>query len=188
MDQRQNKVLEAARSLFDRFGVKKTTMDEVAKAAAISKKTLYEFFRSKEELFVAVFIDEAFKARKSILEQVGHVQDPVERLKAIVPAAVGYFSREPFMVKILRDEDNLYLPFLAEPFRLQVEEGILDLLGEVLEEGMQTGKFRTMKVRTAAYFVFKLFQAVTYFRSGSIAGDEEDMRELLTFVLAAIEV
>src|SRR5689334_14963481 len=52
-DQRRQRVLEAALGVFLRYGFKKTSMDEVARAADLSRQGLYGHFASKEELFRA---------------------------------------------------------------------------------------------------------------------------------------
>src|SRR5687767_13308981 len=52
---RKRQVLEAALEVFLRFGFRKTSMDEVARAAQISRQGLYLHFSTKEELFRAAF-------------------------------------------------------------------------------------------------------------------------------------
>ena len=52
-DAAKTKLLEAALSVFLRYGFRKTSMDEVARAAHISRQGLYLHFSSKEELFRA---------------------------------------------------------------------------------------------------------------------------------------
>jgi TetR/AcrR family transcriptional regulator, regulator of autoinduction and epiphytic fitness len=52
-DPRRRKLLETAVSVFARFGFRKTSMDEVARAAGVSRQGLYLHFATKEELFSA---------------------------------------------------------------------------------------------------------------------------------------
>jgi AcrR family transcriptional regulator len=52
-ESRRRRVLEAALGVFTRFGYRKTSMDEVARAAHISRQGLYLHFASKEDLFRA---------------------------------------------------------------------------------------------------------------------------------------
>lgn len=47
----KDKILQAAHREFMQFGYTKITVDEVAKAAGVSKKTIYQYFNSKEEIF-----------------------------------------------------------------------------------------------------------------------------------------
>jgi len=52
-DDRRDSILAAAIGVFARYGFKKTSVEDVARAAGISKQGLYLHFASKEELFVA---------------------------------------------------------------------------------------------------------------------------------------
>lgn len=53
-DDRHDALLRAALAVFARFGYRKTSMDEIARAAGLSRQGLYLRFRSKEELFRAM--------------------------------------------------------------------------------------------------------------------------------------
>ena len=48
---RRLRVLDAAIGTFSRYGFRKTSMDEVARAAEISRQGLYLYFRNKDDLF-----------------------------------------------------------------------------------------------------------------------------------------
>ncbi|MBU2549282.1 MAG: TetR/AcrR family transcriptional regulator, partial [Proteobacteria bacterium] len=162
MTDRKELILDVARARFDRFGVKKTTMDEIARDAGVSKKTLYEQFRNKEDLFVSVFIKEALNNRRWIMERVAHLEDPLEKIRQVLRITVGYHWQETFMAKVLQDEDGLYAPFLKDKYRLQVEEDILGIFADMLEAGIRSRQIRDLDPYIVAYFIFKLFQSVTY--------------------------
>ena len=50
-NEKRTRIVYAAQSLFIRYGVKRTSIDEVARAADIAKGTLYLYYESKEMLF-----------------------------------------------------------------------------------------------------------------------------------------
>ncbi|MCK9180111.1 MAG: TetR/AcrR family transcriptional regulator [Bacteroides sp.] len=50
----REQLIDAARKLFARKGVERTTMNDIAKASKKGRRTLYTYFASKEELFLAV--------------------------------------------------------------------------------------------------------------------------------------
>lgn len=54
MNDKKEKILEAAQQLFNRFGLRKTTIDDIAKEADIGKGTIYLYFSNKEEIFLTV--------------------------------------------------------------------------------------------------------------------------------------
>jgi AcrR family transcriptional regulator len=56
-NEKRARILEAALTLCERSGIEGARMDEVAALAQVSKGTLYNFFESKEDLFLATLID-----------------------------------------------------------------------------------------------------------------------------------
>ncbi len=52
-DEKRSRLLDAALATFVRFGFRKTSMEEVARAADVSRQTLYLHFATKEDLFRA---------------------------------------------------------------------------------------------------------------------------------------
>lgn len=55
-EQRIDEILRAARKVFFSKGFMKTTMDEIAYEAAISKPTIYKFFSTKEDLYFSLIL------------------------------------------------------------------------------------------------------------------------------------
>ncbi len=81
----REKLIEAAQALMLSRGYPATTVDEICEMAGVSKGSFYHFFRTKEDMGLAVL--EAFQARNDRLiadgPQAG-VADPVERALALV--------------------------------------------------------------------------------------------------------
>ncbi|WP_438015252.1 helix-turn-helix domain-containing protein [Sorangium sp. So ce315] len=91
-DLRRRKMMDAALTVFLRFGFRKTSMDEVARAANVSRQGLYLHFATKEELFrasVAYFFDAALAAAEAALADAGRSLE--ERLVAAFDMWIGRF-------------------------------------------------------------------------------------------------
>jgi len=54
----RDRLMEAGRTCFLRYGMKKTTLDDLVKPAGIAKASFYLFFHSKEDLYVELFLRE----------------------------------------------------------------------------------------------------------------------------------
>jgi AcrR family transcriptional regulator len=63
-------ILKCAQDLFKQYGLKKTTMDEIAAACGKAKSTLYHYFKNKEEIFDEVLLTELYNIRKTVKEKV----------------------------------------------------------------------------------------------------------------------
>lgn len=66
----KNEIINCAQGLFKQFGLKKTTMDEIAAACGKAKSTLYHYFKSKEEVFDEVLEKEMKSLRQLVNEKV----------------------------------------------------------------------------------------------------------------------
>lgn len=91
-DARRRRLMEAALTVFLRFGFRKTSMDEVARAAGVSRQGLYLHFPTKEELFrasVQHLLDGALAEANACLADGEH---PLEkRLVGAFDAWMGRF-------------------------------------------------------------------------------------------------
>jgi AcrR family transcriptional regulator len=89
---RQLAVLDAAVGVFARYGFRKTSMDEVARAAGVSRQGLYLQFANKEELFRKAVEHSLNSQLKAAVAALAHRQDSLElRLIAACDAWSGRF-------------------------------------------------------------------------------------------------
>ncbi|MCG7852331.1 MAG: TetR/AcrR family transcriptional regulator [Methanosarcinaceae archaeon] len=190
MEEAKERLLGVAKERFDRFGFKKTTMDEISRDARVSKKTIYENFKSKEDLFSALFMKEALIARKYVLKELSKYTDPLEKIRQYLLVSRKYFEKHPFMVKILQDGEGLYTPFFRTKYQVDVEEGMLEILTRMVAEAVEQKKCRNLNPRLTAYIIFKLFQSFTYAKTaaniGSGSSERDEMNELADFIIEAI--
>ncbi|MFE7421072.1 TetR/AcrR family transcriptional regulator [Rhodococcus sp. NPDC057529] len=71
-DATRARLIDGAAACFYRYGVGKTTIDEIAKEVRLSRRTVYRYFASKEDIFAAVIsreFDELSKEGRLIYEQ-----------------------------------------------------------------------------------------------------------------------
>jgi AcrR family transcriptional regulator len=92
VDPSKVRLLEAALSVFLRYGFRKTSMDEVARAAHISRQGLYLHFKTKEELFVATVQYLLHSAHEAASQSLNDSSQALpERLVGAFDAVVGRF-------------------------------------------------------------------------------------------------
>lgn len=75
-------LLKAAEGLFMQVGYEGTQVDEIAKASGMSKGALYGHFKSKEELFLAVYEAKVARSLERLRRQVDGAISPEEKLGA----------------------------------------------------------------------------------------------------------
>jgi AcrR family transcriptional regulator len=169
MKDAEQSILELAKKRFEHFGYRKTTIDEICRDGGISKKTVYRHFRDKEDLFARVLVGEALSALAEVFRRLGGVSDPVERLERLTRVALEYFREEPFITRLLADEDGIYLPKRLSAYVERAESATIRMIAEILKQGIDQGRFREVDLRVTPYALLKLFQAFTYARSPSLS-------------------
>lgn len=136
----KKRILDEARTLFFRYGFSKVTMDEAAEALGMSKKTLYRYFPSKEELLQEVttnHMDECDTELKAICHRTE--LSPLERLKLTMNYITGIFSKmsEPLVHDLRRNAPEIWKR--VEEAR---QKNIATDFGSLIKEGRQKGQFR----------------------------------------------
>lgn len=112
------RLLQAGRDLFARYGLKKTTVEEVARAAGIAKGTFYLFFPSKEALYGQVLLEEVPRLVARLVERSFGATDDIRE-------ALVRFQEE---VVTLIESDEIVRVLAADSRQLaQLLEGHLDL-------------------------------------------------------------
>lgn len=136
----KEKILTSFEELSAEKGIRATTVDELSTRADISKRTLYRYFRSKEEIVDTFFA----KLMKDIDWQVNLLitgkGDPVYKFKSII----GLLSKSlvPYQQLIVDDLCRYYPDIWAkfENFR----ESKLNFLEALVKEGIHQGYFRPL--------------------------------------------
>jgi AcrR family transcriptional regulator len=157
---RPQQILEAAFRIFGSRGVHQATLDDVARAAGITKGTIYLYFPSKAALFSAML-----KARVNALLPPLEVADgrptPNTRHQFLTLAQRLYrFFQSPAFLAMYRTMVG-EAPQYPEAAALLYREGILPAnrrLAEVIRCGIRTGEFRDVDPLIAARAFAGMFQ------------------------------
>lgn len=94
-------ILDAARTLFLGDGFSATSMDAVARAANVSKATVYAHYTSKEELFAAMMNAECGRTWPELTGSELFDLDPVAKLREVAQRYVRFIT-SPYTVSLLR--------------------------------------------------------------------------------------
>jgi AcrR family transcriptional regulator len=181
-------ILAAAFDVFINYGFRKTSMDDIARAAGMSRPALYQVFRNKTEIFRA--------ASLSILENVGH------------EARAAFESDKPFVERLYDSLDRSILslhrkidatPHGAELMGVNeevagdIEEQWCDLMiGAIangISEAAKTGEIVLEPLGVDATTVATIvMQAMEGMKAKYLRGEpiEEDVRHMVTFVAGAL--
>jgi AcrR family transcriptional regulator len=101
---RQEEILEAAAKLFADRGYSEANTQELADLLQVGKGTIYRYFPTKQELFLAAVDRLMRQLREAIDAAMQGIDDPFERMAVAVKTYLRYFAERPEMVELLIQE------------------------------------------------------------------------------------
>lgn len=110
--EKKDKIISAATSLFSRFGLEKTTMEDIAKAAKKGKSSLYYYFKNKEEVFAEVIKKEIAGLKTAIIEAIEKEDDPYNKFRKFVDARLNYLNEKADQYTNVKDEHLKHYEFV----------------------------------------------------------------------------
>ncbi|MCS7028805.1 MAG: TetR/AcrR family transcriptional regulator [Bacteroidia bacterium] len=132
-------ILQQSLQLFSQFGIRNISMDDIAKSTGISKKTLYQYVKDKDELILKTFeyeLQSAHQITNQIIEQYPNALETLikiterqaNRMKGINPVAVLELQKYHPNVWALMSKYN--------------QEQIIPNVIKILKTGIEQGYFR----------------------------------------------
>lgn len=115
----------AGRDLFTRQGLRRTALEDLVAPAGIVKSTFYQFFDSKEALYLQLMLDEAGQVRTQVIDQaLLSAPDTREGLRRFLHATLDVLENNPLWRRLVTHPEEL----AAVAARLEPER--LAALGE----------------------------------------------------------
>ncbi|MEO8390873.1 TetR family transcriptional regulator [Polaromonas sp.] len=142
-DRSQQTILLAARDEFALYGLAGARVDRIAERADINKRLIYYYFKSKDDLFLAVL--ESTYADIRAAEQKLHLDemDPVEAIRELVSFTWHYYLEHPEFISLLNSENQHNAAHLKKSSRIQeMNSPLVQMLDTVLERGRRQDLFR----------------------------------------------
>ena len=112
-DETRQRILDAALALFVDYGLRRTTMEDVATKCGIGRATLYRRFKEKDQLFQAVILREVQRNLVLIEQAIASMDNPLDGLLEAFVKAVSLSHRHPLMSRLLSSEPENVLPYLT---------------------------------------------------------------------------
>lgn len=184
-DRKRREILQAAMQVFAREGYHRARIEAVAEEAGIGKGTVYEYFRSKTDLFIALHDHMLTELKSFYMKELSEIREPALMLKRFIEVAFQTFRLwEPFFL--------VFFDFWAEGGRGQQQAllqtqlrqayaGSRDDVAAIIASGVQNGSFRRVDpFLTAASILASLDGLVLQWLCDRNAFDLDLMRENLT--------
>jgi AcrR family transcriptional regulator len=157
-EQRRVAILQAARAVFARQGYANTVVDDIATHAGIAKGTLYLYFPSKEQIYLAALLEEARQLDADSRAAMLAAPTWREKVKAYLQVRLDYFEAHQDFLRIYMTEFRGMCmqgkPLSAEFIHL-VQEGEAQL-AQIFAAAAAKGEIRPVDPELAALTVSDL--------------------------------
>lgn len=158
---RTAEILEAARAVFALKGFEGATIDAIALAAGVAKGTVYLYFDSKQDLFLASLREGVSALHAEVSRQMVHAAGCEAKIHAFIAGRFHYFSRNREFFRIYYTEFSKLVCGRGntQPEFQDLYEQQAALLETVLADGMKSGQLRNLDVASTARMIYDLTRA-----------------------------
>ena len=174
----------AAARRFVAVGLRKTTMEDIAREARAGKATLYRHFANKDAVIDALLAREAARLDHELRAAADAHADAASRIEAAFVAGVRFFVEHPVLTKGRDEEPGLLLPRITSNGGPVVTRA-LDLFTELIAEGVAGGQLRRVEPRAAAEVVVRLILSYFCFPPMHVRVDDPDEARAFAHALVA---
>ena len=141
---RPAEILQAALQEFARNGLAATRLEDIARRAGIAKGTIYRYFDSKEELFIAVIRSRIVLSLDDFNQMITQFPGPTDALLRLVLTGIyrEFVGTDiAALMRILISEGQRF-PGLVDLYYDEVISIGVSMLSHIIQRGLERGEFR----------------------------------------------
>ena len=147
--EKMDSILDTSRKMFGRYGMQKTSLHEIAQMARVAKATLYNYFGSKDQIYLEVLNREVNDVIEKITVAVEHAASPADKLKVFLHAKFHYIKEAINILNLGREGIDKLLPKTGN-IRKRLFSKEVKVLHSILEGGVREGIFYISNIMLTA--------------------------------------
>jgi len=140
-ENRRNKIIEAALKVFGEKNTSEATISEISKEAGISDVTLYEYFKSKEDLLFAIPEQITLEAIEELERALHYIKGAENKIRAIVYSYTNLYESNPPYSSLVLLQLRVNRKFPRSKAYAMVRRPAR-MLVDAIKEGIETGVFK----------------------------------------------
>jgi AcrR family transcriptional regulator len=125
---KKEEILRASEALFNRFGTRKTAVDEIARLANVAKGTIYNYFGNKEGIVKEIIKNRASLFEDLISRSVTSAGDPFKKLSSAINGRIRLIMETPFLADKLLNSNDKNIKQAFEDFDRMTKKTINSIL------------------------------------------------------------
>jgi AcrR family transcriptional regulator len=97
---RKRFILEAARQLYEKKGIENTSMDDIAAAAEYTRRTLYAYFKSRDEIGISILVEDLRARWHEQKEELAKADTGLRKITKWAESLYSYTLRHPHSIRL----------------------------------------------------------------------------------------
>lgn len=154
---KKEQVIETARTLFSSYGYKKVSMDEIAKQSNVTKKTIYTYFKDKNEL-IKYFLYEELEHMKTLVDEIDKKNYTFEEKIYNVLITLMEYRYNSSLLNAFTKENGT----LADECSTILNEAILKEIKIKLEEAIKQKYIKPCDPEITSFIIYKIYLALMF--------------------------
>lgn len=159
--EKKEQIIEAARNLFTTFGYKRVSMDEIALKSGVTKRTVYSYFKDKDELFEYFVTEELMNMKKIIEKTEKKYNDTFEKIHKVIYNLLKYRNESKFLM-LISNEAEIFKKESVIGFSKTIDNSIKNYIKEKLIIEMDKGTIKKLDVDLCTYAIYTLYISVMF--------------------------
>ena len=187
-DRRREEILDAAARNFSlQHGFSETDTQILANKLQVGKGTIYRYFPSKQELFLAAVDRVMRQMRQSVDESIEGIDDPLQRIAIAIRTFLTFTSANPDMAELLIQERAQFKD-RKKPTYFEYREASLERWSALYRDLIAKGRVRDIPVERITDVIGDLVYGTmfTNYFNGPRKSPEEQAQDILDIVLHGI--
>jgi len=148
-EQRRKAILKASQRLFSRKGYQSVSVEDIARKARISKGTIYLYFRSKEEIYARILMNDIEVFHEKLFDIIDESGTAADMLLQFSDFYVDFFLNDRELFRILMTfmlrADDLNFSEEMNKHLIRAANKSVEIVDRILEHGFKTGEFCNKK-------------------------------------------
>lgn len=174
------RIIEAAHTCFSRFGFNKTSMEDIAREAGLSRRSVYRHFPDKAHLFREVMAGRTSYYLDEIGRRISEVSGLCSQIEEVARMTIRLVREDPISVAThLNDPDSLARAVTIESRELLRMS--MDVIVPLISQARDRGEVRAdLDIERAAEWITRMVFSLT--ATPSVTFDIEDPEQTAQFI------
>lgn len=178
--QTEERIIDAARHCFSRFGVQKTVMEDIAREADLSRGTLYRYFQDKDRLFAVVSRRETQRFLDEVLDGTSRLKTLDAKIARMATGAIEYLSADSLNAAMIASDPEAFAAAISTGGRELLSLAI-DTVKPMVEDAAASGEVRAdLDAAQAAEWIVRM--VLSLISTPSVTFDRDDPASVREFL------